>query len=60
MHLVPDAQFEKELKADYELMKEMFFGEPESLESILNTIREIETALNRVPTTEAAVTTDSR
>jgi hypothetical protein len=49
MKLVPDAKFAKNLRADYEGMREMFFGESEDFDSVIATIRELEQAINRKP-----------
>jgi hypothetical protein len=46
MKLVPDADMEKQLRSDYEGMREMFFGEIEDFDAVMGTIRELQTLLN--------------
>jgi hypothetical protein len=46
MKLVPDAEAEKRLRADYEGMKEMFFGEVEDFDTVMATIQKLQAALN--------------
>jgi hypothetical protein len=46
LHLVPGESLERELRADYTSMHEMFFDEPESFDDILQTLRDIETRVN--------------
>jgi hypothetical protein len=58
LRLHPNEQLEKALRADYEQMKDMFFGEPESFDTILKTIRELETELNRVAQAKAITAPD--
>jgi hypothetical protein len=49
MKLVPDAELARNLRADYEGMREMFFGEVEDFDSVITTIRELEEAINHKP-----------
>lgn len=46
--LTPNADLEKALRADYGQMKDMFFGAPESFESVLALIGEMESVVNEV------------
>ena len=46
MKLVPDTETSNRLRLDYEGMKEMFFGEVESFDSMMTTIKELQEALN--------------
>src|ERR1017187_4058966 len=46
LKLVPDTETVNRLRSDYESMKEMFFGEVESFNSVMTTIRELQEALN--------------
>jgi hypothetical protein len=44
--LIPDASLIKELKDDYEKTKEMIFGTPPTFESIIETLRALESEIN--------------
>jgi hypothetical protein len=46
MKLVPDTETANRLRLDYEGMKEMFFGEVESFDSVMTTIQELQVVLN--------------
>jgi hypothetical protein len=46
LKLVPDTETVNLLRSDFESMKEMFFGEVESFNSVMTTIRELQEALN--------------
>lgn len=47
LRLVPHADLEKLLRADYEKMAEMIFREPPSFDEILATLRKIEASINK-------------
>jgi hypothetical protein len=46
MKFVPDTETVNRLRLDYEGMKEMFFGEVESFDSLTTTIQELQEAVN--------------
>jgi hypothetical protein len=57
LKLVPDTETVNLLRSDFESMKEMFFGEVESFNSVMTTIRELQEALNLRQGTKMRLTT---
>jgi len=48
LHIVPHDRFISELRSDYELMREMFFDEPEPFDAMIDALRQLEKRVNEL------------